>query len=456
MIKRSISKLIVLSFLVIVLGVVALLKPEEGNTIPPFARKYKTSCYTCHIAFPKLNAFGRAFKRNGYFWPGGGDKMMRKDKPINLGKGLFGKEATINERVPLGFAIEAVGQYSPKRRDKSQKPETTTAGIEEFELLAGGTIGDSIGYLGILAYLPGDNEWDLDAAQVIFNDIFGPANMFNIRVGKLMGGPMKADPHDSLTPTGFKVYAANLRNSIQGATVSNAVQNGAGIEINGILGGRFYYGVGLVTNIAGGNFDDNYQKDFYSFVEYQVGGMRLDGEDGPAGDKPWEDDHIKLRGHFLAGTVNLGTNTAPINDKRISLGGELEVWFSRLQFVGTGFYQIHDLETGSGSGTYGRVKALGITAELAVILGSTGWFIPSIRWEHLTYKAEDQNGTRTTSGPNEDWLNIGTLFQVRTNVQLLVGMRLMLHASDLDAFLSNSPKQNKTVDVVEAKLKFAF
>ncbi|HEO65031.1 MAG TPA: hypothetical protein ENI73_04075 [Spirochaetes bacterium] len=267
---------------------------------------------------------------------------------------------------------------------------------------------------------------------------------------------MKTDPHDSLTPTGFKVYKSTLRNSIRNATVSNAVKNGAGIEVNGILGGRVFYGIGLVTNVTEGNFDDNYQKDFYSFVEYQMGGMRLDGEDGPAGDKPWEDDHIKLRGHFLAGTVNLGTSTAPINDKRISLGGELEVWFSRLQFVGTGFYQIHDIETGFGTGTYGKVNALGITAELAVILGNTGWFIPSIRWEHLTYKAEDQNGNRVTSGPNEDWLNIGTLFQVRTNVQFLVGMRLMLHASDLDTFLSNSPKQNKTVDVVEAKLKVAF
>ncbi|HEO65910.1 MAG TPA: hypothetical protein ENI73_08580, partial [Spirochaetes bacterium] len=154
MIKRSATKVIWLTLVFAIILVFAMLKPEEGNSIPPFARKYKTSCYTCHIAFPKLNAFGRAFKRNGYFWPGGGDKIMRKDKPVKLGKGLFGKEATINERVPLGFALEAVGQYSPKREDRSQKPETTTAGIEEFELLAGGTIGDSIGFLGVLAYLP--------------------------------------------------------------------------------------------------------------------------------------------------------------------------------------------------------------------------------------------------------------------------------------------------------------
>ena len=44
---------------------------EESYAIPAFARKYKTSCATCHNGFPKLNAFGEAFRRNGYQFPGG-------------------------------------------------------------------------------------------------------------------------------------------------------------------------------------------------------------------------------------------------------------------------------------------------------------------------------------------------------------------------------------------------
>ena len=39
------------------------------GAIPAFARKYKTSCMTCHVAYPKLNAFGEAYRLNGYQIP---------------------------------------------------------------------------------------------------------------------------------------------------------------------------------------------------------------------------------------------------------------------------------------------------------------------------------------------------------------------------------------------------
>ena len=40
--------------------------PRRAETLPLFARKYSFQCTQCHIAFPKLNAFGMAFKQNGY------------------------------------------------------------------------------------------------------------------------------------------------------------------------------------------------------------------------------------------------------------------------------------------------------------------------------------------------------------------------------------------------------
>ena len=41
---------------------VALVTPPQANGIPAFARKYQTSCTTCHDSFPHLNDFGKAFK----------------------------------------------------------------------------------------------------------------------------------------------------------------------------------------------------------------------------------------------------------------------------------------------------------------------------------------------------------------------------------------------------------
>ncbi len=50
-------------------GLLLLLVPGRASAIPAFARKYQTSCQTCHIVFPKLNAFGEAFRLRGYHMP---------------------------------------------------------------------------------------------------------------------------------------------------------------------------------------------------------------------------------------------------------------------------------------------------------------------------------------------------------------------------------------------------
>lgn len=38
----------------------------DARAIPLFARKYKTTCFTCHVSEPMLNEFGRRFQANGY------------------------------------------------------------------------------------------------------------------------------------------------------------------------------------------------------------------------------------------------------------------------------------------------------------------------------------------------------------------------------------------------------
>src|SRR5574342_41363 len=74
--------------ILLTLGVLVLLSTvlsERANAIPAFARKYKTSCATCHTAFPKLTAFGEAFRRNGFQFPNGGDAEATKEEPVSLG-----------------------------------------------------------------------------------------------------------------------------------------------------------------------------------------------------------------------------------------------------------------------------------------------------------------------------------------------------------------------------------
>jgi hypothetical protein len=71
-----------LGFVLVML--IALSNPNRGNAIPAFSRQYNTSCTTCHLDFPKLNDFGKAFKDAGFKFPTD-DESMIKIPPVMLG-----------------------------------------------------------------------------------------------------------------------------------------------------------------------------------------------------------------------------------------------------------------------------------------------------------------------------------------------------------------------------------
>src|SRR6202023_1011363 len=51
-----------------------------AQAIPAFARKYGTSCTTCHTVYPKLTPFGEAFRRNSFRFPGVDSDYTKQEK----------------------------------------------------------------------------------------------------------------------------------------------------------------------------------------------------------------------------------------------------------------------------------------------------------------------------------------------------------------------------------------
>jgi hypothetical protein len=49
----------------------------SSYAIPAFSRQYGTSCTTCHVDFPKLNDFGKAFKDAGFKFPKGDEDFIK-------------------------------------------------------------------------------------------------------------------------------------------------------------------------------------------------------------------------------------------------------------------------------------------------------------------------------------------------------------------------------------------
>src|SRR5437764_13296221 len=107
-----------LVFMVSVLLLTLLLVTSSAFAIPAFSRQYGTSCTTCHIDFPKLNDFGKAFKDAGFKFPKD-DEAVLKIPPVMLGapanKELWPKAiwpGTIPGIPPIGFQMSNYFQYT--------------------------------------------------------------------------------------------------------------------------------------------------------------------------------------------------------------------------------------------------------------------------------------------------------------------------------------------------------
>src|ERR1035438_2632911 len=64
-------------FVLALLLLTPFLLTTSSLAIPAFSRQYGTSCTTCHVDFPKLNDFGKAFKDAGFKFPKDDESFLK-------------------------------------------------------------------------------------------------------------------------------------------------------------------------------------------------------------------------------------------------------------------------------------------------------------------------------------------------------------------------------------------
>src|SRR5258708_6235253 len=144
------------------LSVLVCTTAQSSFAIPAFARMYGTSCATCHINFPKLNDFGKAFKDAGFKFPKD-DESFVKIPPVMLGapaqKEIWPKAiwpGTIPGLPPIGLRFNTFFQVTPKNASNYNAqlpPGTPTPTIPRTDLEPGllsmfmaGNFGDDIAF----------------------------------------------------------------------------------------------------------------------------------------------------------------------------------------------------------------------------------------------------------------------------------------------------------------------
>jgi len=305
---------------VIVLGGILGLTFQIGtaHAVPIFARKYGTSCQTCHVAYPKLTPFGQAFKNNGLRWPGEdrNPDYEKKDVPVELGAKAYEKvwpkavwPGEIPGFPPISFFL--ANQFESDLRDATANSKNQFQGFgSDLEFITAGTLGRHFAFWGDGAFElavdkdTGDVSTDvgLGRAYLIVSPFKKP--VFLAKIGRFEPHVAAVSVHRGLLGDYYLLTDQTIQDN--GSTLEETQQ---GIELSGYPGGRLGYTVGVVE--GSGNPLNN-AKDFYARLEYKIGGLRSDGESDKdfSSTSPWRDDSITIGTFGYLGFAKLSNAAA--------------------------------------------------------------------------------------------------------------------------------------------------
>ncbi len=286
------------------LGSVLLLAAADVLAVPTFARRYRTSCATCHSAYPRLNAVGESFRLMGFRFPD--DERYRKTEPVEMGDEAYKRlwpealwPTTVPSHSPLSFITRFMGEVDV---DGSRKVGFSYLVPEEVEFVWVGNLGDDLLFYGDIIYLQKDfgglepQSWATLKGWLQFQSVVGPEDAFNLRIGTVgtqsMGLFNERDAN--IYATHFYQYTSWSMPPVDLGEAGLSSFNGnnftitpqAGIELNGV-GERWFYALGVVSGnplwVSGdippsditffGQGRGTDRKDVYLQLAYKLGGL---------------------------------------------------------------------------------------------------------------------------------------------------------------------------------------
>jgi hypothetical protein len=380
------------AFLALFTATVGLTAPAFA--IPTFARKYATSCQTCHTVYPKLTPFGEAFRRNGFRFPGT-DSDYWKQETVTLQPKTGTSEGTVLSAIPpLSFGANGNAVVHPDKNASAAVADNSSRFllsdlIAEAHVWAGGSLSDKITYFAEVTASSAGTV-DVEHAQAFFNDLVGPQHAVNLRIGRGFNTISTFGPHSS--------YLADTRGvslavaALQGGTPSwNVLDHYNGAEITGVLGGRLDYAAGINAGVSAQPRD---AENFYGHLGYKIGGLRLDGEGKSDTDpqRPWEETAftVELYGYHAYGSVDFAgvdASGAPItlrfDDTTNGGGGGIRAQWGSLELNSGVYYEDHKRATVDFvAGTATSATAWAHYDELSYVV--VAGVVPAVRFEYFS------------------------------------------------------------------------
>ncbi|MGB8012081.1 MAG: hypothetical protein WCF68_10740 [Terriglobales bacterium] len=464
---------------VLALALTVILLTGSNYAIPAFSRQYGTSCTTCHVDFPKLNDFGKAFKDAGFKFPKD-DETFIKVPPIMLGapaqKDMWPHviyPGTIPGIPQIGLRFNQFFQYtSGNANNYYQVPAGTPAGTAlsptiprtdfeagYFSIFMAGNFGSDI------AFWVDD---DLSVSGLNANGALGDGYLRFVNIGRFLKLPTDAltlkvgqfeldlpfTQARSINISPYDIYTeANIGSSATGQNVNNqfsmqdAVQ---GVEFSGgHQYGGYHYSLAIVNqNTSGGAaaapanvsspagfFSDSNYKDIYARFSYRFNlekdpasrhDIQAAGATGPR-------DHTYLSlgsfyyagrsvQRFASGTETLLTAREPF----YRVGGDFSFNYHTFNLFGLYMYG-HDQDQAFNSDYSGFIPGSAAKFNggfLEADYLALPWLMTIVRWDRVQSTGDFLNGVSASSsnyyspvGSTRDRFTPGVQFLIHPNIK---------------------------------------
>ena len=414
---------------------------ESASALPIFARRYETSCTTCHAVIPKLNPFGIAFRNNGYRIPLADERLL-KSQDISLGapawKQLWPKAVwpgKIQGMPPVAIRATLDANIRP-----SQQVNLNFDFPNALSIYFAGPAGDTVSFFGSLFMQGATNALFVDRAWAQFR--LTPeqpgTNWAVLKVGRL---DMRAEPFSS----GYRKVTAQNYNVSDFRTVNDAIRlrdKDAGIELWGAATGPdnrggLEYAAGLVQGTAGAaennNFKDSYWSAAYKFGGHGVVGSRKESEGPPPinnyAEKSFQIGTFGYRGKGITRSTGI-----PLENQFTRTGVRFDAYYGNLNVYGAllkGKDQMREINRR-------RVEGTAFYTEADYML--LPWVMPVVRIERTRY---------TDGRPTVKQFIPSVILAVRANARVIVEGRFF------NRLTPTSPTRTGTNEGL-VRLEFAF
>ncbi|MCC7542312.1 MAG: hypothetical protein IT379_39200 [Deltaproteobacteria bacterium] len=169
---------------------ITLLIDSRAQAIPAFARRYRTSCRTCHAwSFPYLNASGTRFRQNGYQLPDGAEDPARAASMIE--PGTIDERTAIFSTPPLSVRARLLAEWI----EDAEGDQRLDASVPYARLAGGGSLYEDVSLVFSADVAPSPA---LHFLTVGLHDVL-PRGGMSVVAGQLLLTGLQRPGHRSIT-----------------------------------------------------------------------------------------------------------------------------------------------------------------------------------------------------------------------------------------------------------------